>query len=329
MAQGRDEHRMVFDIRGRRRHVVKVVYAILALLMVASLFLVTGAINIGSIFGGNTSGESAASSFEKQAENIEAKLVKSPGDEDLLANLTRTRVNTANAMISGGAGESASGVEEVEHQLALVSEDWSEYQEATSEPSPGLAIQVAPAIFQTAELSKSAGEALEKRRRRRKRRRSSPKGARASTATAPSPSTRSSRSTTKPPKKPKKKRPNSRTPSSNANPSKTSTKKSKKTRKNSKSRLKAEKSPRPEQAAGKEKLESPPSRASAATPGLGGNSADDVSARRRCGGIAPSRDQIGWRSAASARGVASRGGARRRASVELAELARRVEDRSG
>ena len=30
MAQGNKEHRMVFDIRGRRRHVVKVVYAILA-----------------------------------------------------------------------------------------------------------------------------------------------------------------------------------------------------------------------------------------------------------------------------------------------------------
>ncbi len=51
MAQGNNEHRMVFDIRGRRRHVVKAVYAILAILMAASLFLVTGAINLNSIFG--------------------------------------------------------------------------------------------------------------------------------------------------------------------------------------------------------------------------------------------------------------------------------------
>ena len=50
MASGDGEHRMVFDIRGRRRHVVKVVYAILAVLMGLSLFLVTGAVNIGSIF---------------------------------------------------------------------------------------------------------------------------------------------------------------------------------------------------------------------------------------------------------------------------------------
>lgn len=160
MAQGNNEHRMVFDIRGRRRHVVKFVYAILAILMAASLFLVTGAINLNSIFGTASSVESAVSSFEKQAENIEAKLAKSPGDEDLLASLTRTRVNTANAMITNGVSDE-SGVEEVKQQLAFASEDWSEYVKATSEPSAGLAIQVAPALFQLAELSTSSGAALE------------------------------------------------------------------------------------------------------------------------------------------------------------------------
>jgi hypothetical protein len=161
MAQGSKENRMVFDIRGRRRHVVKAVYAILALLMVASLFLVTGAINIGSILGTNTSSESAASSLETQAENIEVKLAKSPGDESLLANLTRTRIAVSNALITNGAGESASGVEEVEHQLALASENWSEYLKVASEPSAGLAIQVAPALFQKAELSATGAESLE------------------------------------------------------------------------------------------------------------------------------------------------------------------------
>jgi hypothetical protein len=161
MAQGSKENRMVFDIRGRRRHVVKAVYAILALLMVASLFLVTGAINIGSILGTNTTSESAASSLEQQAENIEAKLAKTPGEENLLANLTRTRVAVANTLITNGAGESVSGVEEVEHQLALASEDWSEYLKVASKPSAGLAIQVAPALFQKAEFSTTGAESLE------------------------------------------------------------------------------------------------------------------------------------------------------------------------
>jgi hypothetical protein len=161
MAQGSKEHRMVFDIRGRRRHVVKFVYAILAILMALSLFLVTGAVNLNSIFGTSSSVESVAASFEKQAKNIEAKLAKTPGDEALLANLTRTRVNTANAMITNGAGTSQAGVEEVKQQLALASEDWSEYLKATSEPNGTLAAQVAPGIFQLAELSSNSEEALE------------------------------------------------------------------------------------------------------------------------------------------------------------------------
>jgi len=161
MAQGSNEHRMVFDIRGRRRHVVKVVYAILAILMGLSLFLVTGAININSIFGISSSVESAAQSFEKQAENIEAKLVKTPDDEALLASLTRARINAANSMITSGKGESEGGVEEIKNQLALASEDWSNYVAAASEPSAGLAIQAAPALFQLAELSTTGPEAME------------------------------------------------------------------------------------------------------------------------------------------------------------------------
>jgi hypothetical protein len=158
MAQ--NEHRMVFDIRGRRRHVVKFVYAILAILMAASLFLVTGAINLNSIFGGGTTGESAASSFEKQAERIETKLAKTPGDEDLMVNLTRTRINAANSMITEGV-ESQDEVEEVKQQLALASQGWSEYIATTDEPSPGLAIQASQALFQLAEISPKGTEQLE------------------------------------------------------------------------------------------------------------------------------------------------------------------------
>jgi len=107
------------------------------------------------------SGESAASSFEKQAEHIEVKLVKTPADEDLLANLTRARINAANSMITNGEGESQDGTEEIKHQLALASESWSKYVDAASEPSAGLAIQVAPALFTLAQNSSTGEEALE------------------------------------------------------------------------------------------------------------------------------------------------------------------------
>src|SRR6476646_7454666 len=94
MADG--ERRMLFDIRSKRRHVVKVVYAILALLMGASLFLVVGPVNVGSLIGnsGSTSG-SAATIYEERAEGLERKLRKNPDDEVLLLALTRARVGSA------------------------------------------------------------------------------------------------------------------------------------------------------------------------------------------------------------------------------------------
>src|ERR1700761_6831289 len=152
MAQGNNEHRMVFDIRGRRRHVVKAVYAILALLMAGSLFLVTGAINLNSIFGTSSSGESAAQVAEKQAVAIEQRIAKEPAKEEvLLGNLTRARITTANAMISEGIS-SEGEVEEVRTQLSKASEDWSKYLETAKEPSAGVAALAAPAMFQLAEV---------------------------------------------------------------------------------------------------------------------------------------------------------------------------------
>jgi hypothetical protein len=89
---------MVFDIRGRRKHVVRVVYAILALLMGASLFLVVGPVNIGSLLGTNSATSNAASLYEEQAKGIERKLRKSPEDASLLLSLTRTRISAGNAL---------------------------------------------------------------------------------------------------------------------------------------------------------------------------------------------------------------------------------------
>ncbi len=161
MAQGNKEHRMVFDIRGRRRHVVKFVYALLAILMAGSLFLVTGAINLNSIFGTSSSGESAAQVAEKQAVAIEQRIKKEPAKEEvLLSNLTRARISVANSMISAGV-TSEGEVEEIRTQLSKASEDWSKYLATAKEPSAGTAALVAPAMFQLAEISSSTNQALE------------------------------------------------------------------------------------------------------------------------------------------------------------------------
>ena len=113
MASGGNEHRMVFDIRGRRRHVVKVVYAILALLMGASLFLVVGAgQHRQPVRTARTTVSSAASQYEEQARTDRTQAGQElPEDADLLLGadqgpdqrrqrLGRTELRTENSRLT-------------------------------------------------------------------------------------------------------------------------------------------------------------------------------------------------------------------------------------
>jgi hypothetical protein len=161
MAQRNDEHRMVFDIRGRRRHVVKFVYAILAILMALSLFLVTGAVNLGSLFGSSSSSGSAAATFEEQAERVETKLKKEPESEDLLLSLSRARATAGTTLINTGEVESSDDLTEVRTQLNQASDAWTKYLNVATEPSSGGAQIMAPALFTLAQYSASAKEAQE------------------------------------------------------------------------------------------------------------------------------------------------------------------------
>jgi hypothetical protein len=160
MASSGGERRMVFDIRGRRRHVVKFVYAILALLMGASLFLVVGPVNIGELFGGNSESNSAASQLEGQAAAIERRLKKSPEDPQLLLSLARARISAGNSLaVSNPETGAVSLTVESRQQLEKASEAWSKYLKATDEPTIGGAQLAAGALFSLAQTSRTGAEA--------------------------------------------------------------------------------------------------------------------------------------------------------------------------
>jgi tetratricopeptide (TPR) repeat protein len=151
---------MLFDIRGRRKHVIRVVYAILALLMGASLFLVVGPVNIGSLLGTNSgSGTSAAKQYEEQAERIERRLAKDPGNADQLLALTRARINAGNSLIEVNANEQAALTSEGRQQYEQASEAWSDYLEAADKPSVTGAQQMAQTLFVLAQNSRTGNEA--------------------------------------------------------------------------------------------------------------------------------------------------------------------------
>jgi len=155
------ERRLLFDTRGKRRHVIRVVYAILALLMGGSLFLVVGPVNIGELIG-NSSTSSANKVFDEQAERIERRLAKSPNDEDLLLALTRARINAGNAQIEPVAEtETAAVPAGAKEDFAAASEAWSRYLKAGDEPNPNAAQLVAGTFFRLAESGAGISEVVE------------------------------------------------------------------------------------------------------------------------------------------------------------------------
>ncbi len=150
---------MLFDLRGRRKNVVKVVYAMLAALMGISLFVAVGPFNIGELFNSNSGSVNAAEPYEEQAERIEVKLKKDPQDPELLLALTRAQLNAANAKVNvepnGARTYTTEGVQEYQR----AGDSWSKYLKSTEEPSPNLAQLMAPAFITLAELARNYDEA--------------------------------------------------------------------------------------------------------------------------------------------------------------------------
>lgn len=163
MASG-GERRMVFDTRGRRKHVVRVVYAVLALMMAASLFLVVGPFNFANLLGNSAeSSGSAAKVFEEQAERIEGRLRREPNSEDLLLALTRARIGAGNAKQEiNEETETQTVTAESRREYAAAGEAWNRYLKlAGEEASPTAAQLVAATFIHEAETPTSYREAEE------------------------------------------------------------------------------------------------------------------------------------------------------------------------
>lgn len=145
------ERRMLFDIRGKRKNVVRVVYAILALLMGTSLFFVVGPVNIGELIG-NSAGTDATGVFEEQAERVEERLEREPNNPQILISLTRTKINEGNSRIESTTGEALDIPPEAEDDFEAAVDAWERYlRVAGEEPNASLASLVAGTFFRLAE----------------------------------------------------------------------------------------------------------------------------------------------------------------------------------
>jgi hypothetical protein len=156
------ERRMLFDTRGKRRHVIQVVYAVLALLMGGSLFLVIGPVNIGELIGNSTPGSSAAEVFDEQVERVERRLAKDPKNEQLLLTLTRAQINAGNSEFEVSETEVPTINAAARKDFEAAAETWSRYlKQAGDDPSASAAQVVAGTFFKLAEAAPGTPAELE------------------------------------------------------------------------------------------------------------------------------------------------------------------------
>jgi hypothetical protein len=126
---------MLFDLRGRRRRVVQVVYLMLALLLGGGLVLfgIGGDVSGGLVDafkgggGGNTD-----SALRDRAETQEERLRANPGDERVLQNLVRDYYSLATSQRDSG---SVGFPEDARDELRKAGSYWQRYLAAVDEPS--------------------------------------------------------------------------------------------------------------------------------------------------------------------------------------------------
>jgi hypothetical protein len=151
---------MLFDLRGRRKRVVQAVYALLAVMMGASLFLVVGPVNLGDLVG-NSSSTSASSVSLDQAAALDKKLAKDPQNQDLLLALTRERITAGNnlAQIDPQTQTPVPTTESVQ-QYQLAADAWHRYLKTKPKPpNPNVALLVANSMLSLAQTAATPDEA--------------------------------------------------------------------------------------------------------------------------------------------------------------------------
>jgi len=137
------ESRMLFDLRGRRKRVIQVIYVLLALVMVASLIVI--GLPGGGIQGNNQADIDIAEASIERAENLEDRVQTSPNALGARAELIRARTSAGNTLsdIDPATGQAVITPEAAE-QFDYAAEAWEDYLKAAKgNPDPAVALLMA------------------------------------------------------------------------------------------------------------------------------------------------------------------------------------------
>jgi len=151
---------MLFDLSGKRKRVVQVVYATLAVLFAVSFVgFGIGSDAAGGIFDafglGSGDGQSGNPAFEEQIEEAEDKVAADPKDEKAYAELVQLHYQAGNdaVEVDESTGQITMTQEAEEEYQAAVS-SWQDYAKAAKRPeaaTAAIANQAYTVILQSAE----------------------------------------------------------------------------------------------------------------------------------------------------------------------------------
>ena len=141
---------MLFDLRGKRRRVIQVVYALLAALFLISFVgFGVGSEVSGGIFdalgvGGSDSSSSSDPQLDEDIENAEQRLEQNPNDERALLVLARTHYTAGQSSVEQDPETGAAvPTEDSREDFTAATEAWEQYLDTKpKKPDSGVALQL-------------------------------------------------------------------------------------------------------------------------------------------------------------------------------------------
>jgi len=149
------EHQMLFDLRGKRKRVIQVIYVLLAVIMAASLLVIglPGGVNPFGGGSGVVSQDGADLAIER-AQRLEDRVAAEPNNRNAQAELVRARVSAGNSLVEIDDQGLTQVGDEARVQYDLAAQAWDDYLKQTNnKPDPTVAVLISQTLFSLAQGS--------------------------------------------------------------------------------------------------------------------------------------------------------------------------------
>lgn len=143
------ERNMLFDLRGRRKRVIQVIYVILAIIMAASLVVIGLPGGVNPFGNSNSANQDVAQANVERAENLQRKLQAQPNNENAAVELIRARFSAGQSLYETNPDTGQTSItDDATEQFQLAADAWTSYLKMTNnQPDPEVAQLMSQVLF--------------------------------------------------------------------------------------------------------------------------------------------------------------------------------------